>query len=229
MLWVNSARNELRVYLERRSRRTKPGTPTDVEPSDLTDPVQPLVGAAAQEAAGGADAALDLAQGADASSAEATAADADVAPREGVIRVSRLAGDGLISQDYRIGEYVSLVFRLAIVFAIAFQLPLVMLLLGWLDILRIDVIRRARRYVAFGCAVAGAVLTPQDPWSMVLLGGVLYLLFEFGLVLMRVVTPARVAGRARGRNDDPDASNRREITPADSVSDDEDRDDTEPQ
>ena len=118
------------------------------------------------------------------------------------IMTLRLGSDGLIAQQYRVGEYVSLVFRLMIVFALAFQLPIVMLLLGWVGILDRRFAARYRRHVGFGCAVAGAVLTPQDPWSMILLGGVLYLLFELGLVLMRFITPDVVAGGARGRPTD---------------------------
>lgn len=112
------------------------------------------------------------------------------------VRNVRLRGDGLIAQEYRVGEYVSLIFRLGLVFALSFQLPVVMLLAGWLDIFRYQDVAGSRRFVLFGCAIAGAILTPQDPWSMVLLASVLYGLFEFGLVLMRFVPAKRVAGKA---------------------------------
>lgn len=120
------------------------------------------------------------------------------------IRVIRLRSDGIIAQEYRIGEYIALVFRLAIVFAVAFQLPLVMLLGQWAGLLHHAYLRRFRKHIAFGCTVGGAVLTPQDPWSMLLLGGALYALFELGLVLMRFVTPERVGRGLRGRSDGDD-------------------------
>ncbi|MEQ8745827.1 twin-arginine translocase subunit TatC [Pyruvatibacter sp.] len=101
---------------------------------------------------------------------------------------------GAIAQQYRIGEYVSLIFWLGLVFAIAFQLPIVLMLLGWSGILRPEDLRKVRRYVIFGCAIAGAVLTPQDPFSMLMLGGALYFLFELGVLLMRFVPPSRIAG-----------------------------------
>ena len=119
---------------------------------------------------------------------------------DATIRNIRLRGDGLIAQEYRVGEYVSLLFRLGLVFALSFQLPVVMLLIGWLDIFRYSDLAGARRYVLFGCAIAGAVLTPQDPWSMILLGGVLYMLFELGLILMRFVPASRIAGKAESRD-----------------------------
>ena len=105
-----------------------------------------------------------------------------------------LRGDGLISQEYRIGEYVNLIFMLGIVFALSFQLPVVLMLLGWVGIFEPQDFTRFRRHIAFGCGIAGAILTPQDPLSMLLLGGALYLLFEFGIILMRFVPASRIAG-----------------------------------
>lgn len=103
-------------------------------------------------------------------------------------------GTGVVSQDYRVGEYISLVFTLGLAFSVAFQLPIVLLLLSWVGLVEAKTLAGVRRYVVMGCAVAGAVLTPQDPFSMILLGGALYLLFEFGLILMRFVTPAVIRG-----------------------------------
>lgn len=119
------------------------------------------------------------------------------------VRVLRLRSDAVIAQEYRIGEYVSLIFRLAIVFTIAFQLPLVMLLGEWSGLLQHQTLRRLRKPIGFGCTVAGAVLTPQDPWSMILMGGALYLLFELGLLFMRFLTPERVARGLSGRDHQP--------------------------
>ncbi|RMH24751.1 MAG: preprotein translocase subunit TatC [Planctomycetota bacterium] len=103
-----------------------------------------------------------------------------------------LASGGAIAQQYRVGEYVNLVFGLALVLAVAFQLPVAMLLAGWVGLVRPADLTPWRKHVLFGCAIAGAIFTPADPGSMLLLMVPLYALFEFGLVLMRVV-PASVA------------------------------------
>lgn len=105
-----------------------------------------------------------------------------------------LSAGGLIEIKPRIGEYIKMIFWLGLVFALAFQLPLVLMLLGWVGILRPEDLTRFRRQVILVCAIAGALLTPQDPFSMVLMAGALYLLFEFGILLMRTVTPARIMG-----------------------------------
>ncbi len=114
---------------------------------------------------------------------------------EGRVLSLRLRRDSAIAQEYRIGEYISLVFVLALAFAISSQLPVVMLLLSWVGLLTPDQVTPQRRKVMMGCTVAGALLTPQDPFSMVAMGAALYALFELGIVLMHFVPASRVAGR----------------------------------
>lgn len=103
-----------------------------------------------------------------------------------------------ISQEFRLTSYVNFVLLLMLGMVLAFQTPLVMLLLGWLDILRADTLRRNRKYALFWSAVLGAVLTPADPWSMLAMMIPLYVLFELGLILMTLLPASRIAGsRAR--------------------------------
>lgn len=111
-----------------------------------------------------------------------------------------------MSQEFRVGEYMSLVFLLAIVFAISSQLPIAMLLSRWAGIFEPESFTPYRRYIFFGCAIVGAILTPADPFSMIALGGALYVLFEFGLVLMKYVPASLIAGPAsRGTDGDLEA------------------------
>jgi len=120
-----------------------------------------------------------------------------------VMAIPMAAGDGAIAQQYRVSEYVSLCFSLGVVFTLAFQLPVVMLLGGWVGILDPRELGRWRRHVLFGCAVAGAIATPADPMSMLLLMIPLYALFELGLILMRVAPGTPLA--TEGDTDDEQA------------------------
>ena len=87
---------------------------------------------------------------------------------------------------------------LALAIAVAFQMPLVILLLGWIGIVDPTTLRRQRRYALLVCArLLGAVLTPADVVSMVLLFVPLYLLYEFGIVLLRFA-PGRQGSPWRG-------------------------------
>jgi len=86
-----------------------------------------------------------------------------------------------IAQQYKISEYTKLVFALAIAFVIGFQTPVVVLLLGWSGIIDRRVLDGKRTYIVMASVILGAILTPADPVSMVLMAVALYGLFEFGV------------------------------------------------
>ncbi|MEC8320578.1 MAG: twin-arginine translocase subunit TatC [Planctomycetota bacterium] len=100
---------------------------------------------------------------------------------------------GSIGQEFRLGEYIGFVLTLAIAITIAFQMPLVIVLLGWIGLADRRLLTRYRRYAHLICAVLGAILTPADIVSMVLLFIPLYLLYEFGILLLTLAPADRVA------------------------------------
>lgn len=103
-----------------------------------------------------------------------------------VIGADMMRTQGVV-QQYRISEYVNLVFFTAIAFAFGFQTPVVVLLLGWAGIVDPAFLGRHRRYAVFVALIASAVLTPSpDPFSMALLAVPLYALYELGMWLLRV-------------------------------------------
>ena len=106
--------------------------------------------------------------------------------------VDATTGTG-IAQQYRVSEYVKLFLSLALAFAIGFQTPVVVLLLGWSGIVDRKLLGKYRRHVALVCVVGGALLTPADPVSMVLLAVPLYLLFELGMILLILLPAQRVS------------------------------------
>lgn len=113
-------------------------------------------------------------------------------------------GNALLAPLYSIDRYTSLVFALGIVFAIAFQLPVVLLLANWLGLVQEAWLKKQRRYAIFIIAILSAVVTPADPMSMLFLMLPLAALFELSLILMRVVPASRVAGRT-DQKEPPDA------------------------
>ncbi len=118
--------------------------------------------------------------------------------REGqppVVLGTPLTKTAAVLQQYKISEYLGLVLGLGLAFGIGFQMPIVVLLLGWVGIVEREAFMRYRKQAVMGCAILGAVLTPADPFSMVLLAVPLYLLYEFGVLLLKYMTPERIAGR----------------------------------
>jgi sec-independent protein translocase protein TatC len=98
---------------------------------------------------------------------------------------------GSLSQQYRLQEYVDFLLFFAVAIAIAFQMPVAVLLLGWIGVLDVRGLRTYRKYAFFACAVIAAVVTPTvDVVSMLALMVPLYMLYELGIVLLSVA-PAR--------------------------------------
>lgn len=126
---------------------------------------------------------------------------------DGSVWSTPLTTGALIAQQYRIKEYVDMIFVLGVVFALAFQTPIVVLLLSWVGIVDPRELGKRRRHAFAVCAVLGAILTPTgDPASMMLLALPLYFLFEMGLTLARVLPASRVAGNAATREDARDGA-----------------------
>ncbi|MDX8404811.1 MAG: twin-arginine translocase subunit TatC [Mariprofundus sp.] len=81
--------------------------------------------------------------------------------------------------------YVSLVMTLAFVFGLAFEIPLVCIILVKLGVMSTAAMKKQRRWVFVGAFVLGAILTPPDIISQVMLAVPVYLLFEVGVFIAR--------------------------------------------
>ncbi len=101
-----------------------------------------------------------------------------------------VAGAG-ITQQYRVSEYVETVLMMGLAFGVGFQMPVIVLVLGWAGIVTREMLGKYRRYAAVICAIVAALITPVDPLSMILMAIPLYLLFELGLILLVVFPPGR--------------------------------------
>lgn len=119
---------------------------------------------------------------------------------EPIIRVITLTSNIGIAQQYRISEYIKTILNMGLAFGIAFQTPVVVVMLGWVGILNPSMMRRFRKHAIVVSLIVGAVLTPADPLSMLLLAGPLYFLYELGLLILRVVPIERVVGKGSIRD-----------------------------
>ncbi|MDX1918201.1 MAG: twin-arginine translocase subunit TatC [Candidatus Caenarcaniphilales bacterium] len=91
----------------------------------------------------------------------------------------------LITPQYGLDNYISLVTALLIVCGIAFQLPVVLFLLVLLDLVTSRQLLSQWRFACFGAMLLAAFLTPTpDPLNMLLLGGALIALYFLSLFLI---------------------------------------------
>jgi sec-independent protein translocase protein TatC len=91
-----------------------------------------------------------------------------------------------------VGKYVSFCTFFVFGFGLTFELPLVLALLSYLRVVNAAFLTRNRRYAILLIAIAAAVITPTpDFFNMSLMGGPLYILFEIGVILVKVIERKR--------------------------------------
>jgi sec-independent protein translocase protein TatC len=92
-----------------------------------------------------------------------------------------------------IDKYLSFVLTMFIAFGVTFEVPVVVIVLVHLNLVTLAKLRSIRSYVIVGAFVVGAIFTPPDVVSQLLLAVPLWLLYELGIVLARFVVPAAAA------------------------------------
>jgi sec-independent protein translocase protein TatC len=91
-----------------------------------------------------------------------------------------------------IDKYLSFALTMFIAFGITFEVPVVVIVLVRLGVVKLETLRSIRGYVVVGAFVVGAIFTPPDILSQVMLAVPLWLLFELGLLVARFISvPAR--------------------------------------
>jgi sec-independent protein translocase protein TatC len=86
-----------------------------------------------------------------------------------------------------INRYLDFVLNMFFAFGFAFEIPIAVLLMVWAGITTPERLSASRPYVIVGCFFVGMILTPPDVLSQCLLAIPMWLLFEAGVAIARVL------------------------------------------
>jgi len=95
------------------------------------------------------------------------------------------------------GKYVSFCTFFIFGFGLTFELPLILALLSYLRVVNAGFLTRNRKYAILLVAIIAAVVTPTpDVFNMSLMGVPLYILFEVGVILVKMIERKRANAEA---------------------------------
>lgn len=84
-----------------------------------------------------------------------------------------------MSNGWRLDGYVKFATRFILLFGVAFELPVIVMVLVKLDFLNYKLMSTTRSYAIVAIAIFAAIVTPTpDPFTMLVLAGPLYVLYE---------------------------------------------------
>ncbi|BFM41194.1 twin-arginine translocase subunit TatC [Synechocystis sp. LKSZ1] len=96
-------------------------------------------------------------------------------------------GADVVEQLWSIERYFEFVLLLMFCTGLAFQIPVIQIILGYLGITNSQMMLRNWRYIVLGAVILGAVLTPStDPLTQSLLAGAVLILYFGGIWVVKL-------------------------------------------
>lgn len=90
-----------------------------------------------------------------------------------------------------ISAYLDFVLKMFLAFGAAFEVPVAVVLLVVTGVVRIEKLKENRGYVLIGIFILAALLTPPDAFSQCIMAIPMYLLYEGGILMARMLSKVR--------------------------------------
>lgn len=87
----------------------------------------------------------------------------------------------------KMSEYLNLLLNLGLVFGLAFQLPIVVIIMVRFGVVNVETLTKNRKYAVVLIFVVAAILTPPDVLSQIMLALPLLILYELSIMLSKIL------------------------------------------
>lgn len=94
--------------------------------------------------------------------------------------------EGSVIASLSLGWYLTFVVKLIMAFGIAFELPVIIFVLGRLGLVSAAAMRKGRKIAILVIFVVAAILTPPDVVTQVMMAGPMILLYEGSIIIVRL-------------------------------------------
>jgi sec-independent protein translocase protein TatC len=95
------------------------------------------------------------------------------------------------------GSYLDFVMILLLAFGVAFEVPVATVLLVWTGFVKITTLTKNRGFVLLGIFIIAAFLTPPDAVSQSFMAVPMYVLYEIGILMAKLLLKDKLAERAK--------------------------------
>ena len=112
---------------------------------------------------------------------------------------------GGVTYSPDIANYLDFVLTMFFAFGIAFEVPVAVVLLVLTGLVGVEKLGANRGYVIIGIFIVAAFLTPPDAISQTIMAVPMYLLYEGGLVMARIMQKMRREAAAQREKEEPEA------------------------
>ena len=99
-----------------------------------------------------------------------------------------IAGENLATPMISLDMYIGMLFNFVIPFGLAFEFPVVLFVLHKLEIITVEGLIKARKYVIFAVFVFATLITPPDFFSQILLAFPMLVLYEISILILRWIS-----------------------------------------
>ncbi len=88
----------------------------------------------------------------------------------------------------KVKEFFTFTKKVLLASGLIFEMPFVLVFLGFFKIIHVNALKQFRKYVYFACFVFGAIVTPPDPFSQIFLALFLIICYEFAIFTIIILT-----------------------------------------